>query len=147
MLHTVISFFYYYYTWNTWTINYFSKEPGENQAIKSRDDIKLHYGGQAVSTFSSPRAGVLISLAGVHVLIGIMGFPHGSNDKESACQYRQTEFDPWVRKIPWRREWLPTLGFLPGESHEQRSLVGYSPWGCKESDMTERLSTFTLKRL
>ena len=48
-------------------------------------------------------------------------------------------FDPWVRKIPWRRKWQPTPVFLPGESHGWRSLVGYSPWGCKESDMTERL--------
>ena len=46
-------------------------------------------------------------------------------------------FDPWVRKIPWRRKWQPTPVFLPGESHEWRSLVGYSPWGCKESDTTE----------
>ena len=45
--------------------------------------------------------------------------------------------DPWVRKIPWRREWLPTLVLLPGESHGQRSLVGSSPWGHKESDITE----------
>ena len=47
--------------------------------------------------------------------------------------------DPWVRKIPWRKEWLPTPVFFPGEFHEQRNLVGYSPWGCKESDMTEWL--------
>ena len=38
--------------------------------------------------------------------------------------------DPWVRKIPWRREWPPTPVFLPGESHGQRSLAGYCPWGC-----------------
>ena len=50
------------------------------------------------------------------------------------------EFDPWVRKFPWRRTWPPSLVFLPGESHGQRSLVGYSPWGHKESDMTEHLS-------
>ena len=50
-------------------------------------------------------------------------------------------FDLWVRKIPWRREWQPTPVFLPGEFHGQRSLVGYSPWGCKESDTTELLST------
>ena len=46
-------------------------------------------------------------------------------------------FDPWVRKIPWRRKWQPTPIFLPGESHGQENLVGYSPWGHKESDMTE----------
>ena len=45
----------------------------------------------------------------------------------------------WVGKIPWRRGWLPTPVFLPGESHGWRSLVGYSPWGCKESDITEQL--------
>ena len=43
--------------------------------------------------------------------------------------------------IPWRRAWQPTPVFLPGESHGQRSLAGYSPWGRKESDTTERLST------
>ena len=43
--------------------------------------------------------------------------------------------DPWVRKIPWRKEWQPTLVFLPGEFHGQRSLEGYSPWGHKESDL------------
>ena len=50
-------------------------------------------------------------------------------------------FDPWVGKIPWRREWQPTPGFLPGESHGQRSLVGYSPWGHKEWDTTVQLSS------
>ena len=49
-------------------------------------------------------------------------------------------FSPWVGKMPWRREWQPTPVFLPGESHGQRSLVGYSPGGCKESDMIERLT-------
>ena len=47
------------------------------------------------------------------------------------------EFDPWVRKIPWRRAWQATLVFLPGEFLGQRSLVGYSPWGHKELDTTE----------
>ena len=46
-------------------------------------------------------------------------------------------FDPWVGKILWRRKWQPTPVFLPGKSHGQRSMVGCSPWGRKESDMTE----------
>ena len=46
---------------------------------------------------------------------------------------------PWVRKIPWRRKWQPTPVLLPGESHGGRSLLGYSPWGHKESDTTEQL--------
>ena len=50
---------------------------------------------------------------------------------------RRPGFDPWVGKIPWRRIWQPTPVLLPGESHGGRSLVGYSPWGHKESDMTE----------
>ena len=59
--------------------------------------------------------------------------------KESTCQCRRCRFDPGVRKIPWRRKWQPTPVFLPGKSLIQRSLAGYSPWGCKESDMTEQL--------
>ena len=48
-------------------------------------------------------------------------------------------FDPWVGNIPWRRKWHPTPVLLPGKSHRQRRLVGYSPWGRKELDMTEWL--------
>ena len=53
---------------------------------------------------------------------------------------QETRFSPWVRKILWGREWLPTPVFLPGESHGQRSLMGYSPWDLKESDTTEQLT-------
>ena len=52
-------------------------------------------------------------------------------------------FDPWVRKIPGKRKWQLTPVFLPGKAHGQRSLAGYSPWGHKESDPTERPSTIT----
>ena len=45
---------------------------------------------------------------------------------------RVTRVQSWVRKIHWKREWLPTPIFLPEEFYVQRSLVGYSPWGCKE---------------
>ena len=58
----------------------------------------------------------------------------------------ETGFNPWVRKISWRRKWQPSPVFLPGKSHGQRSLVGYSPWGRKEWDRTERLH-FTLQAL
>ena len=54
------------------------------------------------------------------------------------------ETDSRMGKIPWRRELQHTPVFLPGKFHEQRSLVGYSAWGCKESDMTEQLSTAQL---
>ena len=49
--------------------------------------------------------------------------------------------ETWVRKIPWRREMLPTPVFLPGEFHGQGSLEGYSPWGHKELHTTEHAHT------
>ena len=52
--------------------------------------------------------------------------------------------DPWVGKIPWRREWLSTLVSLSGEFHGQKSLAGYSQWGCKTSDTTEQLTLLLL---
>ena len=61
-------------------------------------------------------------------------------------QRRRPEFDPWVRKIPWRREWQPTPTpvLLLGEFHGQRSVVGYSPWGCKKLDMNKHISIYSL---
>ena len=72
-------------------------------------------------------------------------FPGRAIREESAYQYRRSKrrrFNPWVRKIPWRRKWQPTPVFLPGKSHGQRSLADYSPWGRKELDTTERLHFF-----
>ena len=60
--------------------------------------------------------------------------------KEFACQCSRYRLDPWIGKIPWRRKWQPTAVFLPGKSHGQKGLVGYSSWSRKESDMTERLT-------
>ena len=54
-----------------------------------------------------------------------------------SLQCRRPGFDPWIRKVPWKREWLPTPIFLPGEFYGQKSLAGYSPWGHKELDITE----------
>ena len=68
---------------------------------------------------------------------GIDCFPGGDSGKELLYQYRTRKrhrFDPWVGKIPWRRAWQPTTVFFPGESHGQSSLVGYSPYGHKESE-------------
>ena len=61
-----------------------------------------------------------------------MGLPRWLSGNESTYQCRRCRFYPWVRKIPWRRKWQPTPVFLPGESHGQRSLVGYSPQGQKK---------------
>ena len=67
--------------------------------------------------------------------VNITGLPRWLSGKESACQFRSH------RTIPMRRKWQLTPAFLPGEPHGQRSLAGYSPWGSKELDATERLST------
>ena len=73
------------------------------------------------------------------VPMDILGFSGGATGKEHPCQCSRCwrcRFNPWVRKIPCRREWLPTPIFLPDEFHGQSSLPGYSPWGHKELDTT-----------
>ena len=71
--------------------------------------------------------------------IFFLGFPCGSDGDEFACNAGNLSLIPGLGRFPWRREWLPTPVFLPGKSHGQRSLVGYSSRGHKESDMTEQL--------
>ena len=74
---------------------------------------------------------------------GPLGIPGGACGKESASQCRsrgRCRFDPWVGKIPLRRKWHPTPVFLPEKFHGQRSFVGDSSWGHKESDTTKRLN-------
>ena len=73
------------------------------------------------------------------------GLPWWLSGRESACQCRRCGFNPWVRKIPWRRKWQLTPVLLPDESRGQKSQVGYSPRVCKESDMTEQLSNNNIK--
>ena len=67
------------------------------------------------------------------------GFTCWLSGKESAHQCRRHRLDPWLRKIPWKK-WQPTAVFLPGKSHGQRSLSGYSPWGHKGFDTAEWLN-------
>ena len=78
-----------------------------------------------------------------NIILNIMPVLHMStwqlSQRRICLQCRRLVFDPWFGKISWRRKWKPTLVFLPGKSHRQWSLVGYSPWGHKESDTTERL--------
>ena len=93
------------------------------------------YGSPTGVNFNCP----LISALFVNKSI-LWGFSTGTFGKEPAFQCRRHKrcvFDPWVGKIPWHRKWQPTPVFLPGESHGQRHLVGYSPWVYKELDMTE----------
>jgi len=67
--------------------------------------------------------------------------------KVSVCQSRRRKrhgFSPQVGKIPWSMKWQPAPVLLPGKYHGQKSLVSYNPWGCKESDTTERAHTHTI---
>ena len=75
----------------------------------------------------------------------IMLIVHGSPFWLQACSTVKCPFlhfweSLWIRKISWKRVWQQTPVFLPAESHGQRSLADYIPWGCNESDMTERLN-------
>ena len=78
---------------------------------------------------SSPWASVWIQMPNT--------FPGGSMVKESICQFRRCSFDPWVRRIPWRRHWQPTPVFFLEKFHGERILVYYSPWDLQELDVTE----------
>ena len=84
------------------------------------------------------RAGTYLNI--IKAIYDTQDFPGGTSVKEPACQCRRHKrfgFNSWVRKIPWRRAWKFTSVFLPGESHGQRSLVGYSSQDHKELDTTE----------
>ena len=75
----------------------------------------------------------------------MIGLPGGSVVKNLPANSGDSEdIDPWVRKVLWRRKWQPTSVFLPGKSHEQRSLEGYSLWGCNESGMTKHIHTTSM---
>ena len=82
--------------------------------------------GPAVTTFKEK---VKMEEKNLPASISLRGFLGGSVAKSPAQQ--ETRVRSWVGKIPWRRKWQPTPVFLPWKSHGQRSLVGYSPWGCK----------------
>ena len=64
-----------------------------------------------------------------------LGASQWLSGRASTCycrRHQRPRFDPWVRKIPWRRKWQPTPVFLPGHSHRKGNLAGYSLWGHKE---------------
>ena len=79
----------------------------------------------------------------------IKGFPHGTSGKRTyQCRWcKRWGLDPWVGKSPWRKVWQFTPVFLPGEFHGQRSLVGCSPWGLKELDVTEATIPLTFQSM
>ena len=100
-----------------------------NEYIEQADTILIIFGC------------IFIKILSVHHMPGIR-LPRWLSGKEPVCQcrrHKRLRFDPWVRKLPWRRAWQPTPVFLPGKSHGWKSLVGYSPWGHKELDTMEEI--------
>ena len=100
----------------------------------SSKKLQLHIDkGKEETTYTSANCRLpLTSSLAITLTVGT----GGSVVKNLACQCRRRRFDPWVRKIPWRRKWQSTPVSLPGKSHGQRSLVGYGPLGRKELDKT-----------
>ena len=116
----------------------------EVTAIKSQwyKNIKI--------SVASHQKGVFLSYVTAYLCIYVFGALYICNGISLVAQMvkslpamQEIRFDPWVRKIPWRRKWQPTPVFMPRELHGQRNLVGYSPWDCKELDMVEQLTHFT----
>ena len=76
----------------------------------------------------------------LRMIFFVFCFPGSATGKKPTCQCKRPKrcrFDPWVRRMPWRRAWQPTPVFLPGECHGQWSLLDYSPKCHKESEMTK----------
>ena len=83
--------------------------------------------------------------AGFYKLLAMKAFPGDTvvkNPPANTGDHQRLRFDPWVRKFPWRRKWQSAPGFLPGKSHGQQSLVGYSPKCFKELGRSDILLAF-----
>ena len=94
--------------------------------------------------FYASNLGILKSWYGIH---SFSRLPWWQGGKESAYQCRRHKgcgFDPWVGKILWRRKWQPAPVVFPVKFRGQRSLVGYSPWGSKELDMTKQTHIYNM---
>ena len=99
-------------------------------------------GLKACGTLAAQPGSELIPLA-LGGKVFTTGLPWWQRIRLQCRRYRRHGFDPWVGKSPWRRKWLPTTVFLPGEFHGQRSLEGYSPYGCKRVGHKLAINTFT----
>ena len=100
---------------------------------------------QADSLPSEPQFPVAPRAFNKHHITRASGMAQWVENSLTGRRCRRHQLDLWVRKIPWRRKWQPTPVFLPGESHGQRSLVGYSPWGHKELYTTEHTHCYVTK--
>ena len=119
----------------------FRRRPGWGELLWRHESTSQMPPGYSHSAYRRISQTLVTHISLRHIDISyLLGFPHSSDSRESACNAGDPGSLPWVGKIPWRREWEPTPVFLPEESHGLKSLTGYSPWGHKESDMTEQLT-------
>ena len=132
------------------SVTCFTREPQKLSAESSMTSCyrtvagRMHPGTLTPSASGMSPVLLSVRLTASHELSVCWGFSVGASGKETACQCRKHKrrgFDPWVGKIPCRRKWQPTAVFLPGESHGQRKLAGYSPWVLKGWTRLKRLST------
>ena len=79
---------------------------------------------------------------GFMFLVAKYELPRWLSGKESTCQCKSLRFNLWVGKVAWRKKWQPAPVFLPGKSHVQRSLVGYSPYGHSQTLLSDYTFTF-----
>ena len=122
--------------------------PGQSHSFLQVLNPQSHLSKVSTPFYSPSILYFLLIFLRKHVLLFDMGFAGSSVVKnQSAVQEtcRRLEFNPWVGKIPWKKKWQPTPVTLPGKSHGQRSLAGYSPWACKESDTTEHATPRTIR--
>ena len=111
--------------------------PGSGRSPGERKGYPLRYSGLE-NSMDSPWGHKESDMTEPLSLI-LLGLPWWLRGYSVCLQCGRPGFNPWVEKIPWRRKWHPIPVLLPGKSHEWRSVVGYSPWGRKELDTTERL--------
>ena len=124
--------------------NYLKKAHNRHLAcVKWTSDFQLflrHLTIQELSCFAE-------AWLAIHCMLGLVSWESLKNLSANAGDVRDPDkrhrFDPWVEEIPWSRKWQSTPLFLPGDFHGQRSLLDYSLWGHKESDMTQLTHTHT----
>jgi len=113
--------------------------------LPSRTAIPVHTPSNYTWEHHIPSSSPTYSIFWLCNSMGVIRLSWWLSGKDSACQCRSRGFSPWVGKISWGRNWPLTLEFLGGKSLGQRKLAGYSPWGHKESDMTEHLARWHRK--
>ena len=116
---------------------YWSTEKGSCADLEGQGRQRLPGGNAPATRLRAQGTGSVTASPGSKPGSTTHWLPRWLGGKATAWQYGGCRLSPWIGKIPWWREWLPSLVFLPEESQWQRSLAGYSPWGRQESDTTE----------